>query len=84
MNIEVDAEKLANDLSRRLTVARKLKRMSQADVAKEVGITQAAYSTYETGKVLPTLLTLYALSEVLEANIAWLLGLPEGEGKGPI
>lgn len=84
MSIEVDAEKLADDLSRRLSVARKLKKMSQADVSERVGITQAAYSTYETGKVLPSLITLCALSEILDANIAWLLGLPEGEGKGPI
>lgn len=71
-------------LGLRLAAARKIKGYSQTKLAQLVGIKQTTYSAYETGKVEPSITTLYGLSKELEANIAWLLGLPEGEGKGPI
>lgn len=79
-----DAAKLAKTLGDRLFIARRLIHKSQVEVADEAGVTQSTYSSYENGKSLPNILTLMALSDALDANVSWLLGLPEGDGKGPI
>lgn len=74
---------MKHTLARRLAFARKAKGLSQAQVASRIGITQAAYSTYERETVVPSLITFYEISLVLGVSAAWLLGLPEGEGLGP-
>ena len=71
-------------LGLRLSAARKLKGYNQTILARKVGLAQTTYSAYERGKVEPSLTTLFALAHELDASIAWLLGLPEGDGKGPI
>lgn len=68
----------------RLAAARKIKGYSQTTLANLVGLKQTTYSAYETGKVEPSITTLYSLAKELDASMAWLLGLPEGEGKGPL
>lgn len=43
--------------------------LSQEDVAKAVGITQPAYSYYESGLKCPTVPVLIQLSEVLKISM---------------
>lgn len=82
MKRPTDAE-MKHTLAKRLAFVRKARGLSQFEVAQKVGITQAAYSTYERETVVPSLITFYGISQVLGVSAAWLLGLPEGEGKGP-
>ena len=43
--------------------------LSQEEVAKELGITQPAYSYYESGLKCPTVPTLIQLSKVLKKSM---------------
>lgn len=70
-------------LGNRLAIARRLKRFSQTTVAERIQKNQTTYGSYERGTAMPDILTVRKLSRILEVNEAWLLGLPEGDGKGP-
>lgn len=48
---------------------RKLKNLSQKEVALEIGIAQAQYSVIESGKTIPTVPTLEKIAKVLEVDI---------------
>lgn len=55
-------------LARVVRAARKLSGKSQICMAQTLGISQVAYSRFESGKVLPTTTEWYALCEALEFN----------------
>jgi len=52
---------------------RKLKKLSQKQVAMEIGMDQGQYSRIESGKVEPTLTTLGKIAEVLGVTVAELV-----------
>lgn len=79
-----EADELLRSLGFRLSTARKAKGFKQVEVAKLIGKGQTTYSAYERGSAVPSILTLRELAVLLEVNEAWLLGLPEGNGKGPV
>ena len=56
-----------------LIKARKIKNISQYDIAKKLGITRGAYSHYEGGRALPTADTLIKLAEILDVSVDYLL-----------
>lgn len=60
--------------SERLKTARKKSGMTQAEVAKKLFISQAAYSKYETGVSSPNPETLARIAEILDVTMAYLLG----------
>ena len=64
-----------SELGNRLKIARKSKNLNQYDVCRNVGIDQSTYSKLENGKYDLQLSTLFSLSEYLEVNVSWLLGL---------
>ena len=62
----------------RLKIARGAE--SQASFAKKLGISQVAYSRYETDQREPGLDCLYQIGILTGASADWLLGLPERGG----
>ena len=69
--------------SERLKNARKAKGISQADLARALGVTQQAVGKWETDRSTPPPETIARLSELLDTTADILLGLqklPEDEG----
>lgn len=79
-----EADELLRGLGFRLSVARNAKGLKQVEVARLIGKGQTTYSAYERGTAIPSIITIRELSILYEVNEAWLLGLPEGNGKGPV
>lgn len=69
----------------RLAIARRIRKKSQTQVVDEVPSInkQTTYSTYETGKIMPSITTLNDLAIYLDVDFLWLLGHPAGKDKGP-
>lgn len=61
--------------SSRLREARKAAKLTQAQLAERIGMTQGGFSPYETSLGEPPLATLVKLSKVLKRSTDWLLGL---------
>ena len=67
---------LANGIAENIRRIRKLKNLSQKEVAMAIDIAQAQYSVIESGKNVPTLPTLEKIAKVFETDIAQLLKKP--------
>ena len=67
------------DISANIKRIRKIKNLSQKQVALEIGITQAQYSVIESGKTVPTIPTLQKISKVLEVDLYALIKEPNQE-----
>ena len=59
----------------RLRQARKEARLTQAQLAAQIGMTQGGYTQYENAGREPSLSTLAKLSRILKRPTDWLLGL---------
>jgi transcriptional regulator with XRE-family HTH domain len=59
--------------------AREQAGMTQEDLARAVGVTPQAVSSWESGKVAPRNGTVRAVAAVLGASTAWLMFGVEGE-----
>lgn len=55
-------------------VYRKIKKLPQKQVAKQLGISKATLSSWETGKSLPNIKQLYKMSKILGVPMEDLLG----------
>lgn len=62
-------------LGERLRQIRMEKELSQAEVAKMLGVSQQAVANYETGLRQPDTLTLTKLAQIFNVSTDWLLGL---------
>ena len=60
---------------------RKLKNLSQKQVALNINIAQAQYSVIESGKTIPTIPTLEKIAKVLEVNITEFFKNPTKENE---
>ncbi|MGN6491953.1 MAG: helix-turn-helix domain-containing protein [Agriterribacter sp.] len=58
----------------RLTIVRKRKSLSQAEVGKKIGINGDAYGRYERNEVRPTIEMAVKISEALEVSLDYLVG----------
>ncbi len=67
------------NISANIKRLRKLKNLSQKEVATAINVAQGQYSVIESGKVVPTIPTLEKIAKVLEVDIAELL---KKHGKG--
>ena len=56
---------------------RKIKNLSQKQVALDIGITQGQYSVIESGKTIPTVPTLQKIADVLEVKITEFFSDPD-------
>jgi HTH-type transcriptional regulator, competence development regulator len=68
---------LTADTGHRIREWRLRREMSQAEVARRAGITQASLSNYENGKRDMPLTTLIGVAAALNVSIGDLLDLPE-------
>lgn len=62
-----------------LRKARKRARMSQATLSGETGVSVAAICKYESGQMLPTVITAVALANVLGVTVETLVTGKEGK-----
>lgn len=67
-----DATDLGQDLGRRLTILRESRDLSQAELAKQAGISPSSLSLYEAGKRIPELVTLFRILDALDYGLAAL------------
>jgi transcriptional regulator with XRE-family HTH domain len=69
----------ARDLGRRIQAARERKRVTQADLAAQLGVTDNAVTQWETGRAAPRAERLTAIATALGVLVTWLI-----TGEGPI
>lgn len=60
--------------SSRIREERKKAKLTQEDMAKQLGITRAAYTLYETDKTQPSLETATKIAEILRTSLDYLTG----------
>ncbi len=63
----------------RLTLVRKRKNLSQADIGKKIAINGDAYGRYERNEVKPTIEMATKISEALEVSLDYLVGKTDFE-----
>ena len=56
---------------------RKLKKMSQSELAKVVGVSQTTVTAWETGKAEPSSSAISSLADYFDVTTDYLLGRPE-------
>lgn len=61
-----------SSISVRIKDARKLKKLTQAQVAEELGVTTSAVSQWEQGATEPSISNLEKLSRLLDVTFEWL------------
>lgn len=59
---------------KRLREFRKEKKLTQKELAEQIGIKQNSYSDWETGKNEPSLENLVKLADLFEVPLDWLFG----------
>jgi Predicted transcriptional regulators len=64
-------------LSEKLRLARKRKKLTQTEISKHLNLTSQAYSKYENGDNTPTMDSLIILCNLLEVSANWLLGIED-------
>ncbi len=67
------------EISERIRNIRRRLGLSQEDVAFRLDVTQATYSSYENGKVILKIDTLYKLADILQVSPMYLLTGEDGE-----
>lgn len=75
--IEMEQQVLRSEVGQRIRQWRLRREMSQADVARQTGITQASLSNYENGKRDLPLSTLLGVAASLNVSLGDLLDLPD-------
>ena len=69
--------------SDRLKQARKRKKLSQAELSRQLGVTQQAVGKWETGRSTPDPVTVARLAELLDTTTDGLLGLQQPDFAPP-
>ncbi|MFS9335227.1 helix-turn-helix domain-containing protein [Streptococcus peroris] len=60
--------------SKRLKELRKEKKLTQKEIAEQIGIKRNTYSDWETGKNEPNFENLIKLADFFEVSLDWLFG----------
>ena len=60
--------------SDRLKTLRKEKKLTQKELAEQIGIKQNSYSDWETGKTEPSFENLIKLADLFGISLDWLFG----------
>ena len=71
MDIEIITE--VNKVSEQIQKLRQERRMSQMDLALEAGISQDFLAMIETGRKVPTIMTIFKLAKALNVRAAALM-----------
>ena len=61
----------------RLIEQRKLNKLTQRQIAENLGIAQSSYIRYENGSAEPTLESLVKIAELFDVSVDYLLGRKE-------
>lgn len=61
-------------MGNRIREARKSAKLTQAELAKQVGVTQGAVTQWETGRIAPKLQTMLTLARTLGVSVEYLSG----------
>ncbi len=64
-------------VSKSLKKVRKEHKLTQQDIADVLGIDRSTYTFYETGKTMPSIKTLHALSNIYNVTMGYLAGYEE-------
>ncbi|SDX59273.1 helix-turn-helix domain-containing protein [Eubacterium barkeri] len=67
------------DFQQRLKQLRKKNNLTQSQLAKRLGLQSAAVSKYETGQTEPSLAMLWAMAELFQVSIDYLIGYSDVE-----
>lgn len=59
---------------KRLRKSRKSKRLTQQQIADEIGVNRSSYSNWEKGKRESSFENLVKLADLLEVSLDWLFG----------
>jgi len=62
------------DFGLRLAELRKTRKLSQADIAKKLGVNKATISAYERNTTMPSVETLKSLAVIYNSSIDYMLG----------
>lgn len=84
MNISINEEKLKENLAKNIRFLRFTHnpRITQAELAKKLGITQKSVSNYEQARCLPPTYVLAAIADLFHLSLDELLGpLPGTKGR---
>jgi transcriptional regulator with XRE-family HTH domain len=65
--------KKKSTMGHRIKFARKSVGLSQKDLAKKLNVTDKAVSTYEVGRVMPTILTLREISKLTYKPVSYFM-----------
>lgn len=68
---------MGDNFNENLKEARLRKRLSQKDVAEEIGVAKSTYSLYESGNREPNVETIKKIADVLSVSADTLLGIDE-------
>lgn len=77
MTLDIEQRAMRSEVGQRIRDWRQRREMSQAEVARVAGITQASLSNYENGKRDLPLSTLLGVSAALNVSLGDLLDLPD-------
>ena len=66
-----------NYFSDKLKAVRKARKMTQIDLAKKIGVSKWAITSYEQGRTYPSVETLIKICEVLDTSSDYLLGVSD-------
>lgn len=59
---------------KRLREVRKSKKLTQKELAEQIGIKRNTYSDWENGKTEPSFENLVKLADLLDVSLDWLFG----------
>lgn len=62
------------EVGNRIFIARKNKGLKQIEISKQLGIGQSTYSAIENGRTDIHLSVLFALADILDVSVTWLIG----------
>lgn len=71
-----------SNLHKRISQARKSRKLSQANLAERLGVTRTACSHWETGRAKPSTKHVEEIAEILAVNTHWLLSGKKKEAQG--
>lgn len=77
----LNPNEIRRTIGARIRSARLARELSQVEVARRVGITQASLSNYESGKRNLTALNLLAICGVLDVDITTILAVADYEAR---
>lgn len=61
-------------MGNRIREARKNAKLTQAELARQVGVTQGTVTQWETGRTAPKLHTMLTLARTLNVSVEYLIG----------